>query len=438
MTGNSRLKPAQWLLLLLLAGIQFTNVLDFVIMMPLGPLLQKEWHISPHEFGALVSIYGYAACLAGLLSTWFMDRLDRKRALLVLYAGFILGTFGCALASNLVTLLLARALVGLFGGILAGAVMAIIGDVFPFERRGFATGIVMSAFSLASILGVPLGLMVAETWSWRWPFAALATLSLGLLALCAWRLPSLRDHLGPRSPTPPWQATLELVADVNVRWGLAMLGLVVFTTFAVAPYLPIYLVGNVGMRGEHLKYVYLCGGLATLATLAPVGRLADRYGKRLVFRVAAVATVVPLLGLTHLPTVPLVVILTLTSVFMVISSARNVPLLALVTACTDARRRGSFMSLIGAVQHLSMAVASSLAGLILGVSEMSTQGASGSRDTRPLEHFALVGWGATMATLLSAWMVSKLRSVEASQVSEEHPTASAALAAVEPETSPCV
>jgi predicted MFS family arabinose efflux permease len=401
----ARLSAREWLLLLVLAAVQFAHIVDFMIIMPLGsrfinaPQGADEagaFRLTTEQFGLVVSAYTISAALAALLAARFLDRFDRKRALLGLFAGFLLGTLLCALATNYPLLLAARAVAGAFGGVCAACVLAIIGDAFPDHRRGTATGVVMSAFSVASIAGVPIGLYLAELLGWRAPFAVLAGLGTAVLLLAAWVLPPLRGHLGRRhAPVSAWIVATE---PNHLRAFAVMLSLV-GSSFLVVPYLATSLVANVGVREADLKYIYLFGGLTTLLTLTLIGRLADRLGKLPVFRVLALATIVPLFLITVLPAgLSLVLVLLVTTLLFVTTSGRMVPGMALLTNSSGPRVRGSFMSLISAVQQMGAGLASWVGGLLLSRGE----------DGR-LTGYALVGVLGCACALASAYLAGLLR-----------------------------
>jgi predicted MFS family arabinose efflux permease len=392
-----------WPLLLTLAAVQFAAIIDFMILMPLGPRYQAEMHVGPEHFGVIVAAYSLGGCVSALVAAAVVDGHDRKRALLVLLAGFTVGTFCCAVAPGLGfwPMVLARAVTGFFGGVLGGLVLAIVGDAFPEERRGFATGVVMSAFSLASVAGLPAGLALADAFGTGAPFLVLAGLAGLLLALAAVALPAFRGHLtGPRRAVSPWAV---LVHPLHRRAYLLMTCLV-FSSFTVVPLLSTYLVANVGFREADLPLMYLFGGAATLVTLSLFGRLADRRGKLPVFRVLALLTVLPVLALTNLPPVPAAVTLTVTTAFMVLTSGRMVPALALVNSCATPASRGSFMTVNVSVQHLAMGLASMLGGALL------------SRDgDGPLRGYPLVGLIAAASCVVSVFLAGRLRPAEAGE-----------------------
>jgi predicted MFS family arabinose efflux permease len=404
------------LLLLILASVQFTHIVDFMIIMPLGPVFRHEMGLTPAQFGSVVSAYTVSAGIAGLLAARFLDRFDRKRALLTLYAGFTAGTLLCAVAPDYSFLLAARTVTGAFGGVAAAVVLAIVGDAFPDARRGTAMGVIMSAFSVASIAGVPLGLYLAEVNGWRHSFIVLGGFSAGVLGLAAVVLPPLRGHLGrgQRRPVSTWSV---LIHPNHLR-AFAFTTALVFSTFMLAPFLATYLEANVGLRQDELKYMYLCGGLATLGTMTLFGRLADRFGKLRVFRILVVITLAPIFLVTNLPpglALPLVLIIT--TWFMIMASGRMVPAMALITASSAPAYRGSFMSLNSAVQQMGCGLATWVAGMILQEGERGA-----------LSGFSIVGLLACVATVVSLVLAGRLRKAAGGDLAPD----SRAVAAVAP------
>ncbi len=399
----SRLAPHEWLLLLVLAAVQFAHIVDFMIIMPLGARFINagvgegdNLPMNTRQFGLVVSAYTLSAGLASLFAARFLDRFDRKSALLVLFAGFGLGTLLCAAATTYPLLLAARAVAGAFGGVCAANVLAIVGDVFPDSRRGRATGVIMSAFSIASIAGVPLGLYVAELFGWRAPFIALGVLSGVVLLVAVCVLPPLRGHFGhQRFAGNTWAVATE---PNHVR-AFALMASLVGSSFLVVPFLATAMVANVGLRQEDVKYIYLVGGGITLLTLAVIGRLADRMGKLPIFRVMALATCVPLMLITLLPAgLNLGLVLMVTTLMFVTTSGRMVPGMALITNSSTPAVRGSFMSLNSAVQQLGAGLAAWVGGVLL------TEGEGGR-----LLGYPLVGVLACGSALASVYLAGRLR-----------------------------
>ncbi len=369
------------LLLLSLAAINFTTIVDFIIIMPLGPQYMRVFSISPAQFGIIVSSYAISAGICGIAAGFFLDRFDRKRALLTLYTGFTLGTLFCALAQTYHALVAARALAGAFGGVTGALILAIVGDVIPEHRRGAAMGLVMSAFSIANICGVPLGLMLASSFNWHVPFFALAGLSVGILVILEFVMPSLRSHLAHLRQEPPTTRMLAILSGPAHQKAFLFMGMLTFTGFVVFPYLPKYLVANVGLTEKQLPWIYICGGCCTMFSMNWIGRWADRSGKRRVFSLVSMVAIIPILLVTNLPVVPLVVAVAVSTLLMICMSGRFVPAMALMTASIETRHRGGFMSLNSSVQQLAAGFAAWFSGIILG------QSATGQ-----ITHFSVTGF----------------------------------------------
>jgi predicted MFS family arabinose efflux permease len=371
-----------------LAGIQFTHILDFMIMMPLGPEFIRELNINTHEFGLLLSSYTFAAAIAGVCATYFVDRFERRVLLLSLYACFIIATLVCGLAPDYHSLFIARACAGAFGGILGSLVQTIVADSIPFERRGMALGTVMSAFSVSTVAGVPLSLFLANnipSLGWRAPFIFIALVSSLILYLGYRNIPKIAGHLGHTHEgsrlTQIWNI---FITHQHLR-AFIFMGLIMVTGFSVIPYIALYLTSNVGIDNSYISLIYLCGGIATLMSSRLIGHMADRYGKVMIFRVLAIVSLIPLLVTTNLMPVPLWVVLINSTAFFILVSGRMIPAMAIVSQVVDAKIRGTFMSLVGSVQMLASGLASVIAGIVV------TIGADGK-----MEHYNLVGYGAAL------------------------------------------
>ena len=353
------------LLLLVLAGIQFTHIVDFMIMMPLGPQLTGLFDISFAEFGLLVSAYTVAAGLSGLFATMFIDRFDRKRLLLTLYVLFALTTVACGVAPTYGWLMAARIASGFFGGVLSTMTQTIIGDVVPFARRGRATGIVMTSFSVATVAGVPAGLLFANQWGWHTAFFAIGVMCLIVGILAVYSVPKLDAHVAHAKDKHVLHAMGQVLGEANQRMALLLSATMLFSAFTIIPYITLYMQKNQVMAAHEIPWLYFCGGVVTLFSGRWVGSVTDRLGKRQTFQRAALFSIIPMFAITLLQPVPLYVVLLVTTSLFFAMNARMIPGMALLTSAANPKFRGTFMSLNGAVQSFSMGVAAWVGGLLL-------------------------------------------------------------------------
>ncbi len=383
----------EWGLVVVLALVNFTHILDFVIVMPLGERLMDELHITPGQFAHIVSAYGIAAAVAGVIAATLVDRFDRKPVLLVAYGGFIAATVVCglvldpAVATGLlpaaegdgvnpvyVGLLVARGLAGAFGGVAASLIMTVIGDVFPDHRRGKAIGAVTSAFAVASVVGLPAGLLLAKYFGRAMPFYAIVALSVVVFVVALVRLPAVRKHLaGPR--TDPVAQFVAAVADRNHWRSFAFTLLLVLGTFTIIPFLAPYMQANCGRSDTDIPIIYAAAGVCTLVGMNVIGWASDRFGKRPVFVTLAVCSMGMTLVITHLshlfptvaldPTFGLVVTILACVGFMLTAAGRQVPAQAMMLWSADPKLRGAFTNLNSAMSHLATGIAPMISGAII-------------------------------------------------------------------------
>ena len=389
------------MLLLLLAAVQFAHIMDFMIMMPMGPQLMRELAIGPAEFASLVSGYTWSAGLVGLVATAFVDRFDRRPLLLVMFGGFVIGTLACALSRSFEALLVSRIISGGFGGVSGALVMTIVADVVPPARRAAGIGIVMTAFSVASALGVPAGLFLAQQYEWETPFFLIAAVGAVMLVIALRGVPSLRGHLATGPLVNRWQAMLALGSNRNVQWALLFMSAMVGAHFTVIPFMSPYLVANVGLEEKQLFLVYLTGGILTIFSGPMVGRWADRLGRRKVYTLVTLAASAVLLVLTHAPRLTVGPVLVLAGFFFVFASGRFVPGQAITSLAVAAPQRGAFMSLSACVRDLVSGVVTSLGGLIV----------SRPSPTGPLQGYHWLGWIAAGCGLISLWLARRVKEV---------------------------
>ncbi len=388
----------RWMLWLL-ALTQFTVIMDFMVMMPLAPQLMQAFHIGPAAVSGAVSAYAWCAGLSGLLAATYIDRFDRKTLLLTMFCLFTVSNLACALAPNFHVLLWSRAFAGLTGGVLGAIVMAIIGDVIPAERRGAATGVVMTSFAMAAVGGVPIGVVLAAHFGWASPFFLLVLLSLLVWLAAARVLPSLTAHLAA-TPTPLREVLPNLLALFREPRHVQAFALSVVNMAAgmlLIPFISPMLVGNQGLTPLDVTWVYLAGGCATLVTARMVGRWADRAGKRTVYRAMALFSIVPMLLITHLPQLPLLALMLVFPLFMVLVSGRTIPLQALLTTIPAPQQRGAFLSANSALQSVGNGLGAWLGGWTLHTD------AAGH-----ISGYGLNGWLAAGLSLLTVWWASRV------------------------------
>lgn len=389
-------------ILYLFAATQFTHIMDFMIIMPLGEMLMKELVIGSQQFSLLVASYTITAGISGLVGAFFIDNFDRKKYFLFAYCGFVIGTFLCGFAYSYETLMAARILTGIFGGVLSSTVLAIVSDVIAPERRAWAIGIVMTAFSLASALGLPIGLTAAFAFGWQWPFIALGVASLFLAVAVYFILPPVNGHLQQVGEVDKGR-TLRFIRNIpkneNQWMALLFTMLLIFGQFTVIPFITPYLVENVGFERQQITLVYLVGGLVTIVSNPRIGRWADRTDRYRVFSIMALFSIVPMLLLTNLPPVPVWGALLVTGVFFLGIGGRMVPSTAIVTTVIRPENRGSFMSLNTSVQNLTAGISSVIAGVLVTIPEGGGL----------VQGFWRVGALAAAFTLVAIWMIGRVR-----------------------------
>ena len=355
------------IILLLLTLLNFTHIMDFMILMPLGNYLMPYFNISSQQFSWLVAAYTFSAGISGFLAAFFVDRFDRKRVLLFAYAGFLIGTLCCAISPAFEILLISRVVAGLFGGLIGAQVLSIVADLIPYERRGAAMGMIMAAFSAASVFGVPFGLYIANLYNWHAPFFFVVILGTLLIPFLIKFLPRMDKHLVEQREHKVGPVTL--VADVfknsSQLYALGLTAFMMMGHFMIIPFINPFMEFNMGFSKTQTPLIYMVGGALTIFTSPFIGRIADKMGKYNVF-VVLILVSVPLIALiTNLPHISFYLVLCITGMWFVVSAGRFIPAQAMISNVVPPERRGSFMSFNSSVQQLFVGFASILAGLIV-------------------------------------------------------------------------
>ena len=351
-------------MILLVAAVQFVNILDFMIVMPLGKDFSLALDIPTSQLGWIGGSYTASAAIAGLVSSKFLDRFDRRSALALVMLGLVAGTAAGALATGLPSLMVARVIAGAFGGPATAISMSIVADVIPPERRGRAMGVVMGAFAAASVLGVPAGLELARRGGWQLPFLAVAALGVVIAACALAMMPKMRGHL--EGGLKPRLQLKVLLARPLVLLAILATSLTMMSSFVIIPNFAAYLQDNLGYPRERMGLLYLVGGSISLVTMQLVGRLVDRIGAPIVSAIGTLMLAVVLFGgfVRQEQLFPVIVVFV---GFMVSMSFRSVAFQALSSRVPDPPERAGFMSLQSSVQHMSSAVAAIVAAQMLSV-----------------------------------------------------------------------
>ena len=374
-TFTAYMRKKERAIVFLLAALNFTHILDFIIMVPLSIYLMPTFHISAFQFSTLVASYSISAFFSGIIAALFIDRHDRKKALLLAYGGFLIGTFACGIASNYITLLGARIIAGTFGGILGAQVLAIVADVFTYERRGRAMGVVMSAFAVASVIGIPLSLFLTNLFksNWHIPFLAIGVLGSLLMPFMIRYLPSMKDHINENTSSSIFGNLTTVMKIRAQRSALIFSGLFMFGHFLVIPFIPSYLEFNKGFTKFQIPLILLCGGIASFAAAIIFGRFSDKKGKLPVFIWSVVMSLFLVWVLTNMPSINIQLAILFFAILFMVVTTRIVVAQAMISGVVPQHQRGSFMSVNGSMQHLGQGLASLVAGVIIKTDKTSHQ-----------------------------------------------------------------
>jgi predicted MFS family arabinose efflux permease len=382
----------------MLAFLQFAVILDFMLMSPLGALIMPSLVITPAQFGSVVSAYAFAAGISGLLTAGFADRFDRKKLLLLFYTGFIAGTLWCGLAQSFESLLLARVVTGLFGGVIGSVVLAIATDLFAPQMRGRVMGFIQTAFAASQVLGIPIGIYLSNRWNWHVPFVALAALGLLGGLLIAWRMRPVDEHLKLPQERGVFEHLLHTLTDR--RHTLSFISVLFLATggFMLMPFSSAFTVGNLGISLHDLPIIYLVTGIATIFIGPLVGKAADSFGKLRVFFFGTAVMIVMVLIYTHLGVSTLTVVTLINVVLFVGIFSRMIPFQALMSQVPEPTQRGSFNAINASISQLAGGLASLVAGHIV------QQGADGR-----IHHYDVAGYVVVATSLLASVLLWRIQ-----------------------------
>ena len=388
-----------------LALTQFSVVLDFMVMSPLGDVLMKQMNLTTTQFGVSVGVYAISAFFSGILTAGFADRFDRKKLLLFFYIGFILGTLFCGLSTSYVMLLAARIITGLFGGVIGSISMAIVADLFPIQQRGRVMGFMQMGFGASQVLGIPISLYLSNHWGWESPFFMIVGIATLVLAILVFKMQPITEHLNSKTESNAFKHLWNTIKNRNYRIGFATTALLSLGGFMMMPWGSAFAINNLKITNEQLPILFMVAGLATLIVMPVIGKLSDQLNKMTIFTFASIWMIIVVVIYTNMGPTPLWIVIIVNIAMMIGIMGRMVPSMALVTALPEMHDRGAFMSINSSLQQLAGGIASIIGGLIV-VQETKFS---------PLEHYNTLGYVVVVFAVLNIFMlhrVSKLAKVK--------------------------
>lgn len=388
----------QKFLIVILALLQFTVILDFMVLSPLGDVLMKKLDITPSQFGYVVSAYAFSAGISGILAAGFADKFDRKKLLLFFYTGFIAGTFFCSVANSFETLLAARIITGLFGGVIGSISMAIITDMFAVHQRGRVMGFVQMAFAASQILGIPIGIVIANHWGWHATFVMIVFLALAIGVTVVLRMKPVNKHLALQSDKSPLLHLWHTLQHPTYKVGFTAIALLSVGGFMMMPFGSAFLINNIKITQQDLPKIFMITGLSSVVIMPLVGKLSDKIDKFYLFAAGSILAIVMILIYTNLPPVPLWEIIIINVIMFAGIMSRVVPATTLNTSIPDMKDRGAYMSITASLQQISGGFAAVIAGKII----------SQQTKTSPLEHYPILGIVVSCVSVLSIYLVYRI------------------------------
>lgn len=381
-----------------LAFLQFTIILDFMIMSPLGAMMMPSLHISPKQFGIVVSVYAFSAGLSGILAAGFADRYDRKKFLMFFYSGFLLGTLFCAIAPTYELLVLARMFTGIFGGVIGSIVFAMITDLFHYEQRGRVMGFIQTAFAASQVLGIPIGLYIATHWGWHMPFLMIVAVGLLVGLVIFFKLQPVKEHLKYKQEGNAFQHMWNTASNKEYLFAFTATMLLSMGGYMMMPFSTAYQVNNLKIPVESLTFIYLMTGVCSIFTGPIVGKISDQIGKLKTFVFGTLLASIMSVIYVNLPPTTIWIVTLVNAIMFVGIFSRMIPTQAVISAIPEPKYRGSFMAINASMQQMAGGAGSLVAGLI--VYQQS--------ETSPLERFDWVGYLVVVFSLITWVMMTKI------------------------------
>ncbi len=398
--------PYQKLVIALLALTQFTVVLDFMVMSPLGDMLMKSMSLTTSQFGFAVSGYAFSAGISGLLTAGFADKFDRKKLLLFFYIGFIGGTFICSITTSYNMLVAARIVTGLFGGVIGSVSMAIVADLFNIDHRGRVMGYMQMGFGGSQVLGIPLGLLIANKWGWQSPFLMIVFLATLVCITIVLKLQPVNKHLlVKQQDRSAFKHLWHTIANRNYRVGFLATAMLSLGGFMMMPWGSAFAINNLHVTQFQLPILFMVSGVSSLIVMPIIGKLSDKVDKFKIFTIASLWMIVMVVVYTHLTPVALPIVLVMNVAFMIGIMSRMVPAMALTTSLPQMQDRGAYMSISSSLQQIAGGIAAAAGGFIIVQKKKAS----------PLEHYDTLGWVIVVLSVISILMVYRVSKIVKAQ-----------------------
>lgn len=381
----------QKVVIFILAITQFTVLLGFMIMAPMGEMLMKSIHLTTAQFGSVVSAYAFSAGISGLVTAGFADRFDRKKLLLFFYFGFIIGTLSCAFANSYLTLVIARIITGIFGGVIGSISLAIVTDLFAFQKRGRVMGLIQMGVGASQVFGIPLGLFLGNHWGWESAFLGIGSMAIIIAILILFKLQPITAHLKNLQNKSIVKHLWKTFTKKQYIIAYTATSLLMFGGYLFMPFSSVFAVNNLGVSNEKLPILFMCSGISSLIVMPTVGRLSDKFDKVKILAIAITWMIIMLIIYTHLGPTPFIWVVIANILMMMGVLSRGTPSNALISGVPDMEDRGAFMSMNAALQQFSGGIAAWTAGLI--VYQATPQS--------PLENYPLIGYTTAVVNIIS-------------------------------------
>ena len=397
-TITTKFSSYQILVIILLALTQFTVVLDFMVMSPLGDILMKSMDMSTSQFGFAVSSYAFSAGLSGLLTAGFADQYDRKKLLLFFYIGFVLGTLFCGLTTSYPMLITARIFTGLFGGVIGSISMAIVADLFTIGQRGRVMGFMQMGFGASQVLGIPISLYLANLWGWQSPFLMIVCMGTIVLLIIMFKIQPITYHFHVKNDSNAFRHLLNTVAQPHYRLGFLSTAFLSLGGFMMMPWGSSFSINNLHITAEQLPLLFMGAGITSLMIMPVIGRFSDKIDKFKLFAIASIWMIIVVVIYTHLTPVPFWIVLLFNMFLMICIMSRMVPSMALTSALPEIQDRGAFMSINSSLQQIAGGIAAAIGGMIVVQKDKYS----------PLENYDILGFVIVILTIVSIYMLHRV------------------------------